>query len=177
MGLTQPVELPGVLLAAAATIGLGVVLGPEAPLIALGSGLGLLAVGLTRRDAPDQARAVVAAAGGFAAVSFIFGSPLVGAVLMIEAAGLDRRRLMAILPPGLLASGIGSLVTVGMGSWGGLSTEDFALSALSVPAFGRPEVSDFAWTIPLAVAVAVGVAVIFRLARSCEPVIRAARSR
>src|SRR6267142_1915973 len=38
-GATRPVELPGVLLAAFATIGLGVVLGPEAPLIALGGGL------------------------------------------------------------------------------------------------------------------------------------------
>jgi H+/Cl- antiporter ClcA len=39
---TLPVELPGVLLAAAATLGLGLVLGPEAPLIALGGGLGIL---------------------------------------------------------------------------------------------------------------------------------------
>jgi H+/Cl- antiporter ClcA len=56
-GTTRPIELPGVLLAAVATIGLGVVLGPEGPLIALGSGLGMLAVDLVRRDAPDQVRA------------------------------------------------------------------------------------------------------------------------
>ena len=87
-GLTQPIELPGVVLAALATIGLGVVLGPEAPLIALGSGLGILAVRLLRRDAPDQILAVVAASGSFAAISFIFGSPLVGAVILIEAAAL-----------------------------------------------------------------------------------------
>jgi H+/Cl- antiporter ClcA len=37
---TQPIELPGVLLAALATLGLGLVLGPEGPLIALGLGLG-----------------------------------------------------------------------------------------------------------------------------------------
>ena len=37
---TQPIELPGILLAALASIGLGLVLGPEAPLIALGMGLG-----------------------------------------------------------------------------------------------------------------------------------------
>src|SRR5215510_6738347 len=41
-GTTRPIELPGVLLAAVATIGLGVALGPEGPLIALGSGLGML---------------------------------------------------------------------------------------------------------------------------------------
>src|SRR3954471_20046872 len=77
MGVTQPIELPGVLLAAAASIGLGVVIGPEAPLIALGSGMGILAVPLVRRGAPERLRAVIAAAGSFAAISFIFGSPLV----------------------------------------------------------------------------------------------------
>jgi H+/Cl- antiporter ClcA len=35
-GTAQPAELPGILLAALATLGLGLVLGPEAPLIALG---------------------------------------------------------------------------------------------------------------------------------------------
>ena len=33
---TRPIDLPGVLLAALATLGLGLVLGPEGPLIALG---------------------------------------------------------------------------------------------------------------------------------------------
>ena len=51
-GPTLPIELPGILLAAIATIGLGIVLGPEAPLIALGSGLGVLAIRLSRRDVP-----------------------------------------------------------------------------------------------------------------------------
>ena len=50
-----PVEFPGVLLAAAATLGLGLVLGPEAPLIALGTGLGILTMRLVQRDAPQQA--------------------------------------------------------------------------------------------------------------------------
>ena len=40
------ISLPGVILAGLATIGLGAVLGPEAPLIALGGGLGLLAARL-----------------------------------------------------------------------------------------------------------------------------------
>jgi H+/Cl- antiporter ClcA len=52
---TRPVDLPGVLLAATATLGLGLVLGPEAPLIALGMGLGYLAMRSLRKDAPDQA--------------------------------------------------------------------------------------------------------------------------
>lgn len=59
----EPVELPGILLAAAASLVLGVVLGPEAPLIALGGGLAVCAVRLARRDVPQRAAAVVAAAG------------------------------------------------------------------------------------------------------------------
>jgi H+/Cl- antiporter ClcA len=71
---TKPIELPGILLAALATLGLGLVLGPEAPLIALGMGLGALAMRLARKDAPDQALALMAAAGAFAAISSLFGS-------------------------------------------------------------------------------------------------------
>ena len=51
-GAPTPIELPGVILAALATLSLGVVLGPEAPLIAIGGGLGALAVHLAKRDAP-----------------------------------------------------------------------------------------------------------------------------
>jgi H+/Cl- antiporter ClcA len=113
---TEPAELPGVLLAAGATLGLGIVLGPEAPLIALGGGLATLAIRLARNDAPPQVEAVVAAAGAFAAISFIFGSPVIAAVIMIEATGLGGPRLPLVLVPGLLAAGIGSLVAIGMGS-------------------------------------------------------------
>src|SRR5208282_4180092 len=76
-GPTLPVALPGVVLAAFATVGLGAVLGPEAPLIALGSGLGVLTTRLVRRDAPPQVVTVLAAAGTFAAVSFLVQSPLI----------------------------------------------------------------------------------------------------
>jgi chloride channel protein, CIC family len=170
-GTTTPVELPGVMLAAVATIGLGVVLGPEAPLIALGSGLGMLAIGRVRRDAPEPLVAVVAGAGAFAAISFIFGSPIIGAVILIEAAGMDREKLQIVVPTGLLASGIGGLVSVGMGQWTGLSTSDYALGPLDLPSFARPDVVDFAWTVPLAVAVALGMLLIFRAARALQPVL------
>ena len=52
----RPIDLPGVLLAALATLGLGLVLGPEGPLIALGLGLGTLAMRLVKRDAPRAGR-------------------------------------------------------------------------------------------------------------------------
>jgi H+/Cl- antiporter ClcA len=172
-GTTHPADLPGVMLAAVATIGFGLVLGPEAPLIALGSGMGILAVRLVRRGAGEQLTALVGAAGSFAAISFIFGSPLIGAVILIEAAALDRRGLQVVLPVGLLAAGIGALVSTGIGSWDGLSSSDFALGALPLTDFARPDVTDFAWTIPLAVAIAVVCFAVFALARRLQPVVMA----
>jgi H+/Cl- antiporter ClcA len=162
---TEPSAVPGVALAGVATIGLGLVLGPEAPLIAIGGGLGLLAIRLVRPDAPEDVRQLMAASATFAAVAFLFGSPIIAAVLLIEAAGLGGSRLPVVLVPGLLASGIGSLVWIGMGSWTGLSTSDIAIGALQLPAFARPDLADFGWTILLAGAIAVVTFAIFRIAR------------
>ena len=162
---TTPVELPGVLLAALASIGLGLVLGPEAPLIALGTGLALLAVRLSRRDVPDQAGMVLAAAGSFAALATVFGSPLVGAVIIIEAAGLGGATLPLVLLPGLLAAGIGSLVFVGIGSLTGLSSSAYAISPLSLPAYPQPNLGDFCWTIVLSLVAAAVTFAIMELGR------------
>lgn len=150
-----PIELPGIVLAAIATIAFGLVLGPEAPLIALGAGLGVLGIRSLRRDAPVEVEAVMAAAGSVAAMSMLFGSPIIAAVILLEALGLDRAKLPLVLLPGLLAAGIGSLVSIGMGSITGLSTSAYALGALPTPSFDVPALSDFAWTIPLALAIAV----------------------
>jgi H+/Cl- antiporter ClcA len=168
---TQPVELPGVILAAAATLGLGIVLGPEAPLIALGGGLATFLLHLVRRDAPPQVVTVIAAAGAFAAISFIFNSPLIAAVILIEATGLGGPTLPLVLVPGLLAAGIGSLVAIGMGSWTGVSTSDFALGPVSLPTFARPDITDFAWTIPFAIVVAIAIFAIMRIARKLLPLV------
>jgi H+/Cl- antiporter ClcA len=161
-GPALPIELPGIMLAALATIGLGVVLGPEAPLIALGAGLAVLTLRLARKDVPPEVLTVVAAAGSFAAVSFLFESPLIAAVIMIEATGLGGAKLRLVLLPGLLAAGIGTLVSIGLGSWTGLSTSAYALGTLSLPAFPRPDAADFGWTIALAIAVAAVTAVVIR---------------
>jgi H+/Cl- antiporter ClcA len=173
-GPTQPVEVPGVILAGLASIGLGIVLGPEAPLIAIGGGLGLFAIHLVRRDAPDEVGSVIAASGTFAALAFLFGSPIIAALILIEAAGLGGSRLPLILLPGLLASGIGSLIWLGMGSWTGLNTSEVSISVLQLPTFARPDIADFGWTIPLAAAVAVATLAIFSIARAT---LRFARSK
>jgi H+/Cl- antiporter ClcA len=170
-GPAQPIELPGIMLAGFATIGLGVVLGPEAPLIALGSGLAVATIGLARRDVPPQALVLVAAAGSFAALSFIFTSPLIAAVILIEAIGLGGPKLTLVLLPGLLAAGIGTLVSIGMGSWTGLSTSSYALGSLSLPSFARPDIAEFGWTVALAIAIAVVTVAVIRGGRVTEHVV------
>lgn len=172
-GPTQPIELPGVLLAAFAGIAFGIVLGPEAPLIGLGGALGLLVIRALRDDVPEELQNLVASAGIFAALSFLFGSPVIAAVFLIEAAGLGGQRLPLVLVPGLLAAGIGTLVSIGMGSWTGVDTSDISLEVLKLPAYLRPDLVDFLWTVPFAAVIAVGVFVIFRIGKTTEVFARA----
>ena len=154
-GAAAPNEVPGVLLAALATLGLGLVLGPEAPLMAIGSGVAVWCVQRVKKDAPPTLALVIGAAGAFAAISVIFGSPVVGAVIIIEATGLGGGTLPLILIPGLIAAGIGSLVFLGMADWSGLPTSAYSLPPLHLPALGTPTVAEIAWAIALGVAAAV----------------------
>jgi chloride channel protein, CIC family len=151
-GAPTPAELPGVLLASLATLCLGVVLGPEAPLIALGGGLAICAVRLAKRDAPPRARTAVAAAGSFAAVSALFSSPLAAAFLLMEASGVAGATLELVLLPGLLAAGIGSLIFIGLGHWTGLGT--YSLAIPDLPHVGSPTAAEFGWALAIGVAAA-----------------------
>jgi H+/Cl- antiporter ClcA len=171
-GLAQPAILPGVVLAGLASIGLGLVIGPEAPLIALGAGLAVWLVRLARKDAPDQLQVVVAAAGSFAALSFVFGSPIIAAIILIEATGLGGARLPVVLVPGLVGAGIGSLVSIGMGSFTGLSTSAYALGALPLPTFDRPTIGNFGWSILLALVIAVVAHVIMAGGLRVQPLVK-----
>ena len=156
--------VPGVLLAALAGLPLGAVLGPEAPLLAIGAALALVLVRPWDASLDDGARNVLAVAGSAAALSAIFGSPLVGAVFVIEAvglAGLGGPKLTRVVLPTLLASGVGALVFTGMGSWTGLEIASLSLPQIAAPA--RPDVADVLWTVPVAVVVAVGVRLVHRL--------------
>jgi H+/Cl- antiporter ClcA len=168
-GPTRPIDLPGIVLAALATLSLGAVLGPEAPLIALGSGLGVLAVHLLRRDAPQMASMVVGVAGSFAAISTLLGSPLVGAFLLMEAAGIGGPLLGVVLVPGLLAAGVGSLIFVGLDNWTGYGT--FSLAVPDIPHFGTPDAAEFLWAIGIGVAAAVVGAGIRRSALFLQPIV------
>ena len=168
-GAVAPVDLPGIIIAAFATLSLGVVLGPEAPLIAIGSGLGVLALHLARRGAPAQASAMLGAAGSFAAISTLLGSPLAGAFLLMEAAGLGGALLGVVLVPGLLAAGIGALIFVGLDSWTGFGT--FSLAIPNIPHFSTPDGAEFLWAIAIGLAAAVLGGAIRRLALLLQAIV------
>jgi H+/Cl- antiporter ClcA len=165
-GVTRPMDLPGILLAGLASLGLGLVLGPEGPLIALASGLAVFTVRRVRKGTSDQTVSVLAAAAAFAALATVFGSPVVGAVILIEAAGLGGTMLPLVLLPGLMSAGIGSLVFVGIHGFTGLSNNDYALAPITLPAYNTPTVAEFAWTIVLSVVAAIVAFGVVRLARA-----------
>ena len=172
-GPVQPIELLGIVAAALATLSLGVVLGPEAPLIAIGSGLGVLAVHLVKRDAPPMAAVVIGAAGSFAAIATLLGSPLVGAFLLMEMVGLGGPLMEIVLVPGLLAAGVGSLIFVGLNSLTGFGS--FSLTISSIPHVGSPTGAEFLWAIAIGLGAALVAAGIFRLAAMLRPMIQRRR--
>jgi H+/Cl- antiporter ClcA len=168
-GAVRPIDLPGIVLASFATLSLGVVLGPEAPLIAIGSGMGVLAVHLIKRDAPEMASVVIGAAGSFAAIATLLGSPLAGAFLLMEAGGLGGALMSAVLVPGLLAAGIGSLIYIGLDDWTGFGT--FSLAVPDIPPAGVPTGAEFLWALGIGVLAGILGTIIRRLALALQPIV------
>jgi chloride channel protein, CIC family len=154
-GGTTTRALPGVILAAVASLPLGATLGPEAPLIALGGGLALLFRDLARRPVTPTTTALLGAAGAASALAAIFGNPLVAAVLLMEVAGVGGPQLFAVMLPALLSSGVGSLVFTGFGNWTGLSTGGLSLK-LGAP-FPHLDTGDVVWSVLMAVAIGAAV--------------------
>jgi len=157
-----PIQLPGVICAALASLAFGAVIGPEMPLIALGSGLAVLATkAARRRPVPAQGVTVLGAAGAFAAIATLLGSPITGAFLLMEASGLGGATMGLILVPGLLAAGVGALIFVGLDTLTGLGT--FSLAVPGLPAYTRPDVAQFGWAIVIGLAAALLGPVILRM--------------
>jgi H+/Cl- antiporter ClcA len=156
-GPVPPITLPGILLASFATLSLGIVLGPEAPLIALGIGLGTLAVRFVRMDEGTEKLLVLA--GAFAAIGALFGGPVVAAFLLLEvtaASGqIEPRQIGRALLPGFVAAGTGALVMTGIGDWPGLHQQNLALPNL--PAYDSVQIKDIVWCIVVSVAIAIVV--------------------
>ena len=151
-GVATSAELPGIFLAAVASLALGAVVGPEAPVIALGGGLAVLAVKLSRRDVPSNTSAVIAATGSFAAISTLLGNPLSGAVLLLEASGLGGPMATVALIPGLLGAGIGSLIFLGLNSLTGYGT--FSLAVPDLPPAPHVDVAQLGWAVVIGAAAA-----------------------
>jgi H+/Cl- antiporter ClcA len=171
MSFAKPLELPGVFIAALATLALGGVLGPEAPLIVMGGGLGSLIVYLVKRDAPKQAMAVAGVSGAFAAVSALLGNPLIAAFLLLEVGGgtAAGALLDPLLMPGLLAAGIGTLIFVGLDSWTGYGT--FSLVIPHIPAFTSPTGVEFLWAIGIGILAAIVGTAIHRVSLRLQDVV------
>src|SRR6185312_12565297 len=92
-----------------------------------------------------MALTIMASAGSFAAISTLLGSPVLGAFLIMEAAGVGGMTLSLMALPGLLASGVGALVFVGLDGWTGLGS--FSLALPVVPPAVPPTVASLAWAV------------------------------
>ena len=159
-----PIALTSILTASLATLGLGLVLGPEAPLIALGLGLGALAVKLIRLEGTSSQLLVLS--GAFAAIAALFGGPLVAAFLLFEvtaASGkIPAQQIGRALMPGFVAAGTGALVFTGVAGWQGLHQQ--SLSLPSLPPYESVRISDLVWCLPVAAVIAAVVVALRHLA-------------
>ena len=147
---------PGVVLAGLGTLCFGAVLGPEAPVIALGTVVALAIASPARPR--EKESGVLAAAGSFAAISALFGGPLVGGVLMVEA-GVG---LGAALIPGFVAAAVGYVVFVGFGDWGGLDSPGLAVPDL--PLYEGTHLLDLLLALAVGVATALAIVTVNRIA-------------
>jgi H+/Cl- antiporter ClcA len=150
---TPIAHAPGVALAALGTLVFGAVLGPEAPLIALGSVVGLAVARFFPVD-PEHGR-LLALAGSFSAISALFGGPLTAGILLIEASVGLGAKAIPVLIPGLVAAAIGYLLFTGLGNWGGLDEADLEVPGL--PPYDGVHLGDLLLAIVLGIAIAIVV--------------------
>ena len=144
-GMPSSVELPGVFAAALLSLVLGAVVGPEAPLVALGGGLVLFVASQTKLAEQPQGMKLLAVAGSAAAIATLFGNPLVAAVLMLEVVGLAGSQVLLVLLPCLASAGIGSVVFIGLGSWTGIDVPSLTIPGLPTAPL---DAGDIVWVLP-----------------------------
>ena len=164
MGAIRPADLGSILLAALASLGFGIVLGPEAPLIAIGLGLPPLLIHVLRLQEAEGRLLVLS--GAFAAIAALFGGPIVASLMLFELAAksgaVPARAIGSALLPGFVAAGTGALIFTGVGDWSGLHQQNLALPDLA--AYDSVRIADLGWSVVLAVAVGVAVVAARRLA-------------
>jgi H+/Cl- antiporter ClcA len=153
-------DIPGVVLAALGTLGFGAVLGPEGPVIAIGSAVGALVTAWARVRGKD--RNVVSNAGQFSAVSALFGGPVVAGMLLLESGLAMGRALLPALLPGLVSAAIGYVIFIGLGSWGGLKTA--GLTVPHLPDYRGTHLYDLLTSIVVGILAALVITAVRRLA-------------
>jgi hypothetical protein len=99
-------------------------------------------VKLSHNTVHSHTKSIYHKLGSFAAISSLLGSPVLGAFLIIEVAGIGGAMLTLVALLGLLALGIGALVFVGLDNWTGLGT--FSLALPSVPPAVPPTLASLA---------------------------------
>ena len=155
---------PGVIVAALGTLAFGAVLGPEAPVVALGAIVALAVTSFARLA--ERESQVLATAGSFSAVSALFGGPLVGGVLLLESGvGLGAMAIPTLLP-GFVAAAVGYLIFVGFGDWGGLDAPGLVVPDL--PLYDGTHLLDLIVAVAVGVITALVVAFIKRAASRAE---------
>jgi H+/Cl- antiporter ClcA len=146
-----PGQVVSVVIAALGSLSFGAVLGPEAPLMAVGTALGVLAF----RDPGNPVRQVMMIVGAMAAISAIFGNPLITTVLMLEFALMAGPKLAnpVVLMPALAGMASSYVLQVGVEGWSGLGETELGVPGLAP--YGELQLVDVALAIPLAIVVGV----------------------
>jgi chloride channel protein, CIC family len=155
---------PGVALAAIGTLAFGAVLGPEAPLIALGSVVGLAVAPFIKLGPRESA--VLATAGSFSAIAALFGGPLVAGLLLVEAGVAMGAMLIPMLLPGLVAAACGYAVFTALRDWTGVG--DTTLAVPGLPQYDGASLEDLLVAIVVGVAAGLGMVAIRRLGTAID---------
>ena len=161
MAPTPISHVPGIAIAALATLSFGLVLGPEAPVVALGGAIAIFLTMVARLG--EHQRKLLSLAGSFAALSSLFGGPLVGGVFLMESAVGLGAQAVPVLLPGFVSAAVGYLIFIGFGNWGGLEAPGLVVPSL--PLYDGVDPGN------LVIAVAVGITatlVIVPLKRGAE---------
>ncbi len=159
-----PHMIGSVVLAALATLVFGAVVGPEVPVMAVGTATAGL---LFRGDNPGERR-VLLAAGGVAAIGLILGNPLITAILVLEGAALKGspggRAAMSGLMPIMVALGFGYLIQVGVDNFAGFGESVLAVPGL--PTYPVVEGVDMLVGLTVAIFVALLAVTAFQIAQA-----------
>lgn len=155
LGAIEPTRIAvilGTLLAGLVALVAGASLGPEGALIPAVAGLGAAAA--ARAKVPDPLRSSVAGAGLGALLATMFGSPLAGAVPLLEVVPVSGISMIMLILPALVASSTAVLTLQVM------NAEAAGFLQLGYEGFAR---GDIVWAIAVGVAAGAAAAVFNRL--------------